>query len=121
MCVHAAPKLIVYDNACNLHRYCLNRVGTFFQNTNLKFIVDPFHMGNHVTCSRGYRLDSLPARDVSACVNAIRTPAAEFANRHLRKLDGSVNTMTQARFMTTVRYHLHRLNNDLVRKHFPAA
>jgi hypothetical protein len=39
------PKIIVYDNACNLHSYCLNRNPTCFKET--KFLVDRFHWKNH--------------------------------------------------------------------------
>jgi hypothetical protein len=45
-----APKIIVYDNACNLHSYCLNRDPLFFKET--KFLVDRFHWKNH----RGIKL-----------------------------------------------------------------
>ena len=40
-----APSLIVYDNSCNLHSYCLNRDPGFFRQT--KFVVDRFHWRNH--------------------------------------------------------------------------
>lgn len=43
--VALAPKLIIYDNACNLQEYCLNRDPGFFANT--KFCVDKFHWYNH--------------------------------------------------------------------------
>ncbi len=50
--VHTAPDVIIYDNACNLHAYCLNRNPKFFQKT--WFLVDRFnHTGiiNHITYS----------------------------------------------------------------------
>lgn len=74
---------------------------------------DPFHLGNHVTCSSGYNIKSLPQRDVREAVLAIRTPSAEFANWNLRKLDGGINSMSQHRFMCNVRYHLHRHNENI--------
>lgn len=40
-----APKIIVFDNCCNLHSYCLNRDPNFFRNT--LFVVDRFHWFNH--------------------------------------------------------------------------
>ena len=43
--VISAPALVIYDNACNLHRYALNRDPEFF--TNTKFTVDRFHWSNH--------------------------------------------------------------------------
>lgn len=41
----AAPKLIVYDNACNLHKYVLRRAPQFFSNT--AFRIDRLHIYNH--------------------------------------------------------------------------
>ena len=40
-----APQVVIYDNACNLHNYCLNRDPGFFAST--KFCVDRFHWVNH--------------------------------------------------------------------------
>ena len=40
-----APSVIVYDNACNLHTYCLNRHPTYFRNT--RFLVDRLHWRDH--------------------------------------------------------------------------
>lgn len=42
---NVAPKVVIYDNACNLHDYALNRDPGFFKNT--KFFVDRFHWFNH--------------------------------------------------------------------------
>ena len=40
-----APKVIVYDNGCNLHQYCLNREPDYFRES--RFLVDRFHWPNH--------------------------------------------------------------------------
>ena len=40
-----ATELVIYDNSCRLHEYCLNRDPAFFKNT--KFVVDKFHWKNH--------------------------------------------------------------------------
>ena len=42
----SAPKVIIYDNACSLHQYCLNRDPEFFKNT--EFYIDRLHWDNHV-------------------------------------------------------------------------
>ena len=42
---YAAPKVVIYDNACNLHQYMLNREPLFFKSTWL--LVDRFHWPNH--------------------------------------------------------------------------
>ena len=43
--VIAAPKLIIYDNCCNLMRYCLRRAPLFFSET--QFLIDRLHWFNH--------------------------------------------------------------------------
>ena len=51
-----APSIIIYDNVCKLHQYCLNREPQFFRHT--LFAVDRFHLKGHVGCSSGYCLDT---------------------------------------------------------------
>ena len=43
--IYLAPELVIYDNSCRLHEYCLNHDPAFFKNT--KFVVDKFHWKNH--------------------------------------------------------------------------
>ncbi|KAL3871729.1 hypothetical protein ACJMK2_039712 [Sinanodonta woodiana] len=52
-----APKLVIYDNACNLHNYCLNRDPVFFRET--WFLVDRFHWCNHKAEQRNSTLKRL--------------------------------------------------------------
>ena len=40
-----APSLVIYDNACSLHTYCLLRDPHRFKYT--RFLVDRFHWSNH--------------------------------------------------------------------------
>ena len=49
------PNVIVYDNVCTLHQYCLNREPEFFK--SICFLVDRFHWEEHIGCSAGYNLD----------------------------------------------------------------
>ena len=42
----ATPKTIVYDNACNLHDYALNRDPFHFKNSS-QFLVDRLHWRDH--------------------------------------------------------------------------
>ncbi|XP_041922771.1 uncharacterized protein LOC121686464 [Alosa sapidissima] len=39
------PKVVIYDNSCNLHQYCLNRDRLSFKKT--WFLVDRLHWKNH--------------------------------------------------------------------------
>lgn len=41
----SGPEVIIYDNGCNLHNYCLNREPVFFKLS--WFLVDRFHWPNH--------------------------------------------------------------------------
>jgi hypothetical protein len=41
----SAPKIVIYDNACSLHNYVLNRDPVFFKDT--VFVVDRLHWKNH--------------------------------------------------------------------------
>ncbi|XP_070550905.1 uncharacterized protein [Ptychodera flava] len=40
-----APEIVIYDNSCRLHQYCLNREPRYFMNTT--FLVDRLHWKNH--------------------------------------------------------------------------
>jgi len=64
------PKLIVYDNACKLHLYSLNREPDHFKFT--KFLIDRFHWKGHVGCSSGYNLNKYPTFDMSAINSQVR-------------------------------------------------
>ena len=44
-CLCAAPKLIIYDNACNLQRYALRREPAYFAHT--WFAIDRTHQKGH--------------------------------------------------------------------------
>ena len=44
-----APEVVVYDNACNLAKFCLSREYAFFKHT--KFVIDRLHMYSHKACS----------------------------------------------------------------------
>ncbi len=104
-----APKVVVYDFACALQDYCLNREPGFFRDT--RFVVDRFHWFNHQACARSYNAD------LYADVAFLNTQIAEQCNSALAKIKASVGQMTQAHFMFTVRLFLNHWNKrkiDLV-------
>ncbi len=47
-----APPLVVYDNACNVARFCLIRDLAFF--LRVRFILDKLHESNHRKCSPSF-------------------------------------------------------------------
>ena len=75
------PKLIIYDNSCKLHQYCLNQEPAFFGHT--QFAVDCFHWGGHIGCSAGYSLDKYSS---IAEVRAINSQVNEQANAGLQHI-----------------------------------
>ena len=74
-------KLIIYDNDCKLHQYCLNREPGFFGHT--QFAVDCFHWCSHIGCSAGYSLDKYSS---IAEVRAINSQVNEQANAGLQHI-----------------------------------
>ncbi|XP_066271346.1 uncharacterized protein [Branchiostoma lanceolatum] len=89
-----APSVIIYDNACQLHSYCLNRDPGFFQNS--RFFVDRLHFKNHKGCSKGYCLDMYKA---SFDILTINSQINEQANSGLRRIEGQLSYMNPRNFL----------------------
>ena len=53
------PKVIIYDNGCNLSEYILNRAPGPFKNTYI--LSDGFHWKNHTNCGMAYNSKLYPA------------------------------------------------------------
>ena len=87
-----APKMIIYDNCCKLHAYCLNREPVFFQNT--RFLVDRFHWHGHIGCSKGYCLDSYKKIDT----RVINSQVNEQVNAGLKWMQSQLTYMKPANF-----------------------
>ena len=47
---NANNRIVVIDNACNIHVYSMRREPWFFR--NVWFLVDRLHWSNHINCSR---------------------------------------------------------------------
>ncbi|XP_066913987.1 uncharacterized protein [Clytia hemisphaerica] len=70
------PKMVIYDNCCALHSYCLNRDPVFFKDT--LFLIDRFHWKNHRACSFGYCLARYPSyKDVNSQINEQQNAATK--------------------------------------------
>lgn len=105
-----APRCIIYDNACQLHQYCLNREPTFFRDT--KFYVDRFHWKCHVGCSVGYCLDQYKA---TCDVVTINSQINEQANAGLKRIRSQLAYMTLDNFMIHLSLFLGIKNIDIKR------
>lgn len=53
-----APDVVVYDNSCHGHVYCLNREPAWAART--QFVVDKAHWKGHTGCSSGYDIGLYP-------------------------------------------------------------
>ncbi|XP_066304517.1 uncharacterized protein [Branchiostoma lanceolatum] len=106
-----APRTIVYDNACQLHRYVMNRDPHFFKKT--QFLVDRFHWKGHVGCSLGYCMDSYSA---SVDIRTINSQVNEQANSGLARMKSQLSYMKPPNFMFHASLFLAVRNMDARRK-----
>lgn len=97
-----APKVVVYDFACNLHEFCMNRAPEFFKDT--LFVIDKFHWRNHTSCALSYNM-VLYARLVHQ-----NSQLAEQCNSALKKVKPALSHMLQKNFMASLRLFLHAWN-----------
>ena len=97
-----APKVVVYDFACGLEEFALNRAPGFFKDTF--FVVDRFHWSNHTACSWGYRMAEYP------WLLGFNSQAAEQSNSRMTHLKAMASSMKQATYMYTLRYCFMRAN-----------
>ena len=119
-----APQYIVYDNACGLHTYCLNRDPNFFKTT--KFLVDRFHWSNHrgkyfvcftnlclntviIGCSRAYNIEYYPS------LNHLNTEVNEQANSSISKLKSQLSYMNEGNFFNHLKLFLWHRNQTKIK------
>lgn len=95
------PRRVIYDNACNLMHFTLNREPAHFKET--AFIVDRMHFTEHTKCCEDFDSSKY------ACIR--NSPLAEQRNSVLRHLEKSVSFMTQATALTFMRHCLHRMHS----------
>ena len=98
-----APRVIIYDFACSLQEYCLNRAPAFFKNT--LFLVDRFHWCNHKACAPSYNLS------LYAHLDFVNSEVAEQVNSVLSRLKSRLSQMGQLAFMLTMRLVLNVVND----------
>ncbi|XP_052683945.1 uncharacterized protein LOC128168947 [Crassostrea angulata] len=103
-----APSVVIYDNACNLHAYFLNRDPLFVQNTT--FAVDNLHWRNHKSCSKIYHAKNIPLLD------GVNTQMVEQNNSKLRKLKSQLSYMNHQNFMSHLKFFLWHCNKRVLDK-----
>lgn len=87
-----APKVVIYDFACQLGPYCMSREPEFFKDT--LFVVDEMHANGHSNCSQACFVSNY--MQVRPSLMSINTSAAECSNAGLNRIRKSVSYMNQA-------------------------
>ncbi|XP_070537887.1 uncharacterized protein [Ptychodera flava] len=89
-----APKIIIYDNACKLHQYCLNREPDFFKHT--MFLVDRLHWCNHTGCSSGYNMDTYKSNKE---IMKLNSQICEQTNASISRIKAQLSYMLPDNFI----------------------
>ena len=90
-----APSIVVYDNACHLHRACLNREPVFFART--QFLCDRLHWANHRNCSPSYSCRVYERS--SPLIRSINSQSAEQSHSQLQRIATQLSHMNRANAM----------------------
>jgi hypothetical protein len=105
-----APKYVVYDFACSLMEYCLNRAPNFFRHT--LFLVDVFHWVNHTACCPTFSI-----RQHHGMADRIRnSQACEQLNAAMKRLKFVISKMNQEPFMVFLRLFAYEWNLKKIQK-----
>jgi hypothetical protein len=108
------PCVIIYDNACNLSRYCLKREPVFFADT--LFLIDRVHSPGHVGCPETMHLRSFPdSRELApgVTVGQLNSQVAEQMNSRLETIATQVAFMNHGNFVDHVKLFLYRKNEAI--------
>ncbi|KAK9915762.1 hypothetical protein WJX75_003857 [Coccomyxa subellipsoidea] len=114
---NTAPKMVIYDNACNLHRYVLRRAPRFF--SRAAFRIDRLHIFNHVGCSSGYNLEKYP-QDMAVVggltLRKLNSQACEQSNSILERIRTQVAYMGHENAFTYCKYFLSQHNVQAIER-----
>jgi hypothetical protein len=92
-----APKIVIYDNGCNLQEYVLNRTPILAQ--NMRILVDGFHYQSHVNCAPTFDTHAHPP-----LTNKLNTSLFEQRNSRLAPLKNTAPLLNIRTFLTFLRY-----------------
>ncbi|KAI8974547.1 hypothetical protein BD414DRAFT_399949, partial [Trametes punicea] len=97
-----APKIIIYDFACQLASYCLIREAQYFAQT--RFLIDELHAQGHTKCGRACFASN--AMQYDDRVRAANTSAAECGNKGIGWIRKSVSYMTYSHAVCYTKVYL---------------
>lgn len=101
-----APKIVVYDYACQLAPYAMVREPAFFRDT--RFVVDEFHAMGHTKCSSAS--SATHAMQYDPNLQVVNTSAAEVGNSGVGKIRKSVSYMTQTHAIEYTKVYMDVMN-----------
>ena len=104
-----APRVVCYDNACQLMHYSTIREPIYFKNTT--FVIDRLHQKNHYACSEAFGLRSFMEGGAKEFFQ-FNDSAAETGNALLKRIRTSCAYMGKARFMVFVKVFLEVQNRN---------
>lgn len=110
-----APKIVIYDFACQLAEYCYVREFEFFSKT--RFFVDRMHIKGH-TCSSACSFVNVAS--VDSTLRPINTSIAESCNSILRRIGKSLSYMREDRAIVYancfISYRNRKIYDDIIKK-----
>ena len=106
-----APKVIIYDFACALQPYCMQREAEFFKDTI--FAIDHFHAAEH-KCSEVCFLSSYCADNPE--LTRANSSAGECGNSGMTKIRKGVSYMRQDRVVMFIRIYVSFWNRRQIRR-----
>ncbi|KAK7685317.1 hypothetical protein QCA50_011680 [Cerrena zonata] len=85
----SAPKVVIYDFACQLAPYCFVREASYFRHT--RFLIDEMHAHDHTRCGQACFASNVMRFDND--VRMANTSAAECGNKGMKRIRKSVSFM----------------------------
>lgn len=107
-----APKIIIYDFACQLAPYCLVREAKFFRNT--RFLIDELHAQGHSRCGQACFASNWMRFDNE--VWAANTSAAECGNKGMKRIRKSVSFMVYEHAIIFTKAFLDVWNREKIKR-----
>lgn len=112
------PGIVIYDNACALHRCCMKHAPAHFSRT--KFYVDRVHWCGHKGCHEGYCMNSYdnntPVLDGKLTLGQINSQVCEQTNSKLELIVTQTKYMSEDNYMAYIKLFLYMSNEDAIKK-----
>lgn len=100
------PSIVLYDNACNLSEFVLNRYPKPFLET--KFYVDGFHYSSHVNCGPCYNASEHPSLTKELNTSLVEQKNAQL--RYMKQTSPYLKFVTFANKLVYSTYVINKVN-----------